>query len=287
MKPSARLVLIQRICRQLATEQWADIDLTLRQFNLPWSRVWESSDKYTYCVHHVEKGDDDALVALSGHLFGDSQHSLVSAARELPWKAQRFRLFLGHISSEKKLTSKIKKHLSDCGIEAFVAHEDIEPTREWLDQIEIALETCDALAPLLTPGFHDSNWTDQEVGFCVNRRVLIVPVRLGVDPYGFIARYQGFTPSEADPRAIADGLFKILCKHDLTSERMGTSLVSHFTDSESFASAKTNVKLLQHVKTWTPEMLREIEQAVEKSRQIRESFNVPEAVRAIVKKHGR
>ena len=287
MKPSAKVELIKRISKKLAADDWTDIDLTLRQFELPWSPEWNNSDKYGYCVHHIEDASDAALVGLGNHLFGSSGEDLPSAGRELFWQPNRFRLFLSHISAEKKLASNIKKHLADGGIDGFVAHEDIEPTKKWLDQIELALETCDALAPILTPGFHESKWTDQEVGFCVNRRVLIVPVRLGVDPYGFISRYQGFTPPTRHSQAIASGLFDILCKHDLTAEKMGVALVNHFAESGSFADARTNVKLLSHVRSWTPEMLREIQQAVEKNRQIRESFNVPEAVRAIVKKYGK
>ena len=75
------------------------------------------------------------------------------------------------------------------GIHCFVAHIDIEPTREWQDEIESALETCDALAAYLTPDFVISRWCDQEVGFCVGRALPILPIRMGVDPHGFIAKY--------------------------------------------------------------------------------------------------
>jgi hypothetical protein len=34
---------------------------------------------------------------------------------------------------------------------------DIEPTRKWQDEIELALSTADALVAMLTPGFHESD----------------------------------------------------------------------------------------------------------------------------------
>lgn len=287
MRPSEKVELIKRIGKRLETDSWTDIDLTLRQFDLPWSSEWESGDKYAYCVRHLEAGNEDSLLALRDYLFGAPGGDPLSAGPELPWQTNRFRLFLSHISAQKEIVSEVKISLGASGVDAFVAHQDIEPTKKWLDQVEIALQTCDALAAILTEGFHESDWTDQEVGFCVNRRVLVVPVRLGVDPYGFISRYQAFTPSLRNSLAVATGLFDILCKHDLTAEKMGSALVSHFADSGSFADARKNVKLLQRVKTWTPEMLREIEQSVEKNRQIREAINVPEAVRAILKTHGK
>ena len=49
----------------------------------------------------------------------------------------------------------------------------------------------DALAAILTPGFNESKWTDQEVGVAVGRGSLIIPIRKGMNPYGFIGKYQG------------------------------------------------------------------------------------------------
>jgi hypothetical protein len=51
--------------------------------------------------------------------------------------------------------------LRSFGVSAFVAHENIEPTK-WQDEIEKALLSMNALAAILMPGFHESKWTDQE-----------------------------------------------------------------------------------------------------------------------------
>lgn len=92
-----------------------------------------------------------------------------------------------------------------------MAHEDIKPTQQWLDEIENALGSMDALVALMTEGFHDSNWTDQEVGFAFGREVPIISVRLGTDPYGFIGKFQALSCSwDAAPLEIA----KLLIKHD-------------------------------------------------------------------------
>lgn len=103
-----------------------------------------------------------------------------------------FRLFLSHLAKHKAEVSKVKQCLTAFwGIASFVAHDDIEPTRAWQDEIESALRSMDAFAALLVDGFKTSNWCDQEVGFAVARGVPVVPVRLGQDPYGFIGRIQG------------------------------------------------------------------------------------------------
>ena len=48
----------------------------------------------------------------------------------------------------------------------------------------------DAFAALMTEGFHDSDWTDQEVGFALARGVPVIAVKLGRDPYGFLGKFQ-------------------------------------------------------------------------------------------------
>jgi hypothetical protein len=48
----------------------------------------------------------------------------------------------------------------------------------------------DGFVALLTTEFHDSDWTDQEVGYALARRVPIISVRMGRDPYGFLGKFQ-------------------------------------------------------------------------------------------------
>jgi hypothetical protein len=57
MKPGDRIKLIKSLAKRLSDEEWSDVDLTLRQFNIPWSRNWGYSDKYKYALHHLEESD--------------------------------------------------------------------------------------------------------------------------------------------------------------------------------------------------------------------------------------
>jgi len=285
MIASDRVDLIKRICHQLENDDWTDIDLTLRQFELPTTNQWEGSNKYAYCVHMTEEAGDSKLSALGDHLFGTETENSVQTEEELPWKAGAFRLFMSHVSAHKAFVAEVKNGLSSKGIDAFVAHEDIEPTSEWLAQIQLALDTCDALVAFLTDDFHQSKWTDHEIGYSVARRILIIPIKLGVDPYGFISRYQALTPRTREPVQIAEAIFDIMCGHTLTQGRIAEALVSQFSASDSFADSKANVRLLDRIRTWTPEMLREVEQATVRNFQISQSFGVPDKVRLILSSH--
>src|SRR5207245_411296 len=73
------------------------------------------------------------------------------------WKDGFFRLFLSHVSAHKVAAAKLKSELQFRGISAFVAHEDIIPSSEWQNEIELALRSMHALAALLTPDFHHSD----------------------------------------------------------------------------------------------------------------------------------
>jgi len=51
----------------------------------------------------------------------------------------------------------------------------------------------DAFVALLTEDFHESSWTDQEVGYALARGVPMIAVKLGSDPYGFIDEFQALS----------------------------------------------------------------------------------------------
>jgi hypothetical protein len=240
-------------------------------------------------LHHIENGDAKQLLDLHRYLYGPEGVSETDVSYDSVscWREGSFKLFLSHVSEQKVMVAQIKEALGHYGISAFVAHEDIQPTKEWLIEIEKALDTCDAMAAILTPTFHQSYWTDHEIGFCVRRRVLIVPVKLGLDPYGFISKYQALQANGKEPTQIAQNLFESLLDHPLTKSRMEHALVAAFEQSASYKEAKLGAALLGKITTWSPEMLRAIEQAVSKNSQISGAWGVPAQIAAIVREHSR
>jgi TIR domain len=286
MKPGERIDLLQRLADKLGTLSWDDIDLTLRQFGLPWSGNWGDSDTRAYALHHIESGSDEILLALHDHLFPTQGPSEGAEPSEGKWAPGRFRLFLSHISADKLLVSGIKEMLSQYAIDGFVAHEDIEPTKEWVTKIERALATCDALAAFLTPAFHASYWTDHELGYCVRRHVLIVPVRMGLDPYGFIGRYQALSGQDKTPVDIAPAIFSILVENALTAGRMAEAIVSYFEESPSFNETRRRFALIERVRSWTPALLERLEGSIQRNGEIRECWQIPDRIRALIKTHG-
>lgn len=153
------------------------------------------------------------------------------------WTHGFFRLFLSHVSAHKVAVAKLKRELAVFGVSAFIAHEDIRPSLEWQNEIELALRSMHALAAFLTPDFHPSDWTDQEIGFALGRGVLVVPVRLGLDPYGFIGKVQGLSGSLEQSFRIANLLFSTLLSHPSTHRHMRKGVAFGFAAANSYKSA--------------------------------------------------
>ena len=106
------------------------------------------------------------------------------------------------------------------GIVGFVAHEDIHPTLEWQIEIERALQAMDAFIAVHTPGFSQSFWTQQEIGFAVGRGTMIISFRMGEDPTGFISKQQALARRDRTAEQVAKEINDLLCADPRTASRM-------------------------------------------------------------------
>jgi len=216
----------------------------------------ETSDKggskWVYTKDLLATEPDQLILKIADELeiehgFSESRKSQASDSRF--WQTNHFRLFISHLAEHKVIMSQLQGALKDYGISAFVAHEDIEPTKEWQIEIEKALFSMDALAAVLTPNFEKSKWTDQEVGVAIGREVLIIPVRKGMDPYGFIGKLQGLQSHDKTVRQVAQSLFEIVASHTKTKPAMAGSLVNQIVVSANPNVAIKKLDLLRKVET--------------------------------------
>jgi hypothetical protein len=283
MTPGERVNTIQAIANALKDSQWTDIDLTLQEFGFSWSDTWNGNDRRAYVVEMVKGESDEKVEALHSFLTGGEPVAVEQ--RKLPWNGPLLRLFGSHRAQDKDLIGQIKRHLALYAVDLFVAHQDITPSKEWIDELELALGSCDALAAFLTPDFRTSEWCDQEVGFAMRSRVLIVPVCLGEAPYGFMGRYQGLNAVKSNPAEIAESMFDILVSNPLTAGRMSEAIVTYTAEADSFARANQGSELLSRVTRLTPALLRRLEESIESNSQVRGAFKAPGRIRAIVAKH--
>ena len=174
-------------------------------------------------------------------------------------------VFLSHKAEVKSQIYVLKQGLEEYGVEAFVAHADIDPGTEWQEEILGALEVMDAFVPVLTEGFRDSQWTDQEVGYAIARGVRIIPLRLGVDPYGFMGKYQGLTCDWEDaPEEIIRAL--------MVDPAMVDAYIDSLTQCPNYATANKLAGCLENIQDVTPNQVSNLMSAFNNNQQIYKSW---------------
>lgn len=199
------------------------------------------------------------------------------------------RLFLSHRFEDRALVKEVADVLSVYGVDSFVAHADIETSEEWLAVIEQSLASCDALASFITPKFKESDWCDQEVGFAHGRRCLIIPLDLGLKPYGLIGRFQS-TRSLKDASAveIASEIHDTLWKKRLTHEKTRAALFQSFLRSDSFqATQLVRKRIIACVDDFTDAEVKTLQEAVTTNHEVRDT-GLPSAsawVATVAEKH--
>lgn len=164
------------------------------------------------------------------------------------WKAGHYKMFISHLTSNKDVASRLKAALLNYGITCFVAHEDIEPTREWQDEIEKALYTMDALCAIIVPDFIGSKWCDQELGFAMGRRKLIIPIRKDADPYGFVGKYQGIQSKGKSVGEVAKEVFETLCRNEYSKVPYTKILADLFINAKNRTEAIKWISILSYTK---------------------------------------
>jgi len=284
MTPSERVHHIRAIARELAKEEWPLIDLTLKQFQLRWSKTWDGNDKAAYVIDMVSEAGDEALLDLAKHLGTASE--LEPVTQPSFWSPNEARVFISHVATIKKKTSSLKTALVAYGMRGFVAHEDIEPTKEWQDEIEAGLASMDALVALLSPGFNESKWCDQEVGVAIGRRVPIVPVKIDLDPYGLFGKYQALQGKGKSPDKVAPLIFNVLIAKPHIGSKITTQLVRMLASSRSWDASRRLIALIEKSVFITPSHIRAMREAQDENGEVGDAHGVSEKIDALEEKYG-
>jgi len=252
MKPLEKLKLIDDIGRDLQSKMtFSEIDSYFQSYGIPTDHTPSYHSKYVYVKEILPKINDEIIIQIANEL--DIQHNYQS---KLPvfkdnstsfWKIGHFKLFISHVSTFKHTVGILKNDLEKYGISGFVAHEDIEPTKEWQEEVEKGLFSMDALCAILMPGFKESNWTDHEVGIAIGRGVLVIPVKKELDPYGFIGKYQGFQSAGKKTNEVAHGIFEILIRNPKTRNNLINCLIDLFLLSNNEKEALERIKSIKNI----------------------------------------
>lgn len=245
-------------------------------------------------LNRVDSENVITEVVISPSLSDDPRPARVTGAtdgvtpEEVPsfWQPGFFRLFISHLAKSRVAAHQLKEALATFQIAAFVAHDDILPTREWQAEIESALRTMDALVALVEPDFVNSCWCDQEVGVAIGRGKLVVPLRAGADPHGFMGKYQGIPASAVEPGLLAKQVFDALIAHTLSTERITEAMVERTIKSNSYAEAHRHVALLEKAPRLTQLQITRLIEALTHNDQLSGAWGVRVKIQELAKRIG-
>lgn len=272
MNASDRIRIVESISNKLSKKEWEHISLILREHGYASANKF-SGNKFSAVMFEIQYGNDDnKLLNLAKHLKVDLD-GIEENIEPSFWEEGNLRIFVSHLAKEKITAIELKETLETFGISSFVAHSDIEPTKAWQHEIELALRTCDCLVALLTDDFNSSKWTDQEIGFAYARNIFIIPVRMGVDPYGFIGSVQAITFHSMS--RLADDILTSLLKNNKTTEKISEAIMHKFETSNSWADAKRSWNLMEKFSNWSENLIERFYKARENNSQVRGAYGVP------------
>jgi hypothetical protein len=252
---SQKLDLIERIGRSLQSRYtFAELDLYLAEFRIspPPPNGADRGSKRVYTKQALRDVPLETVIKIAEDLGLEQEIRAAHGASTPPrnWQGtNKFRLFISHIANHKDRATRLRACLAPYAISGFVAHEDIHPTLEWEQEIERALYTMDAFLAIHTPGFKDSFWTQQEIGFAVGRSVKIISFKMGEDPTGFLSKHQALPRRGRTAEEIAREVDAILAADPLTAGNW-------MRPNETTASFRTicagNVRLLETAELISP-----------------------------------
>ena len=107
-------------------------------------------------------------------------------------------------------------------------------------------------------------------------------MKLGEQPYGFIAKLQAVDGKGKLETQLADEIFRSLIDHKQTKRRIAEALLVRFENSDSFDAAKRNISLLEDAHFWDERFSEGARAAVANNRQIREAYGVSEMVEKLI-----
>jgi hypothetical protein len=283
----------------LSTRPVAEIKLTLQEFGVDtWHFENSALDSFAYCTQQLQTANDDVLTSINQFLNGDDAAPVES---QVLWGPEPGRAFLSHTHDNRYFVAEVKALLPRYGISGFVAHADIDPSKQWRGVITEALSTCHIFVAFLDDGFHQSQWCDQEVGWALSRNIPILPVRpLGVDRSvnrtdGFLEEHQDVFLGDARgarrfvPAWTARQVFSSLVSHVRTREVGVQALAEAFVNSGSFDQTRWLWSLIERQPIIETPQLRRLEYAVQTSRQVYEAVIpggelAPDLVRRLVER---
>lgn len=230
---------------------WNEVELFFKRLGVAPPAFGGSYTYFDLVRGYLATCSDEMLLDVANQLGidSDSNELLPSALSESKyWLIDHFRVFISHVHTARFQAGNLRYALQRFGISAFVAHDDIDTSDEWQEEILRSLMSMDAFVAILTPDFNSSRWTDQEVGIAVARNVLLIPINRGENPYGFLAKYQALSSKGLKVKDVASEVFRTIAVSPRTRGRIIETLTRVISTGSDVPEALFRIEKLNAIK---------------------------------------
>jgi hypothetical protein len=158
-----------------------------------------------------------------------------------------FKLFLSHKSEHKGIAVQMKFQLGLEGIDAFVAHQDIQDSVLWRDSLKKELNESQGFAILLTEGIESSVWCQQEIGWAMSKQIPTIAVNFIPNPpnFGFLSDYQYIHYGANDLKDIAERIANSLLLNPVSRNAIRVKKFQLLRESWSFDRTRSIWKTIE------------------------------------------
>lgn len=299
MKLGERIRVITECANSLADRKVSESQLILRTFGaetFDFEDQWNGGqDADEYFTGQCEAIDSAKLSELHQYLLGEDAAPGRQRRSDM-WGDNPVRVFISHCHEDAVFASGVNDILrKTCGIDAFVAHRDINPSAQWRATIRGALDTAHFVVAILHDRFHASQWCDQEVGWALGRDLPVMPVRrqahIGPRFDGFMEEHQDLVldPTRGSgEHYLAWTILENVVKDERTHNIGVDALVEAFVNSPGWNRTRALWAMIEREPSFESRHLRRFEYAVETNRQVYDGnygeVAIPVLLKALVEK---
>jgi TIR domain len=149
--------------------------------------------------------------------------------------------FMSYQTANRAVAGRVSQLFGTLGIQAFMAHEHIEVSAQWRDEILRQIGLADLFVPILSQSYYASIWCKQESGIAAFRRITVIPLSIdGSIPQGAISNFQS---TIIDPEAPTyANIFPGLALNHISF--LISAITKIIADSHSYRNAESNFDLI-------------------------------------------
>ncbi len=193
--------------------------------------------------------------------------------------------FISYARDRKEIAGEIKEYLDDFGFSCFLAHEDIPPQSKWPKELQNALEECDLFMPIISPGFIESYYCQQETGFACCRKIEILSVSMSKDPIGMIADSQAIKFNKNKFESSCWKIVSHIAKNRRLKRPVLDALIEWFSKCNHYVESTKRAKMILNEFKYSPRQVRLIKRHIKGNNQIYNNKNARDYILPFMRKH--